>query len=68
MFEVTEYRQPHIFVTNRRTGETYKFLVGIGGAVAYDGAHFDQEEAGRTAIAYLAQRTRTKATEFAVPA
>ena len=33
MFEVTRYEPPEIFVTSRRTGETYKFSVGGDGAV-----------------------------------
>ena len=28
MFEVTRYEPPHVFVTKRQTGETYKFSVG----------------------------------------
>lgn len=60
MFEVTEYEHPDIFVRSRRTGETYKFLVGNDGALAYDGMRFDQGEARRTAIAYLAQRGRSE--------
>jgi hypothetical protein len=57
MFEVTKYEPPQIFVTSRRTGETYKFLVGIDGAVN-DEALFDQGDARRAAITYLAQRAR----------
>jgi hypothetical protein len=61
MFEVTKFEPPHIFVTCRRTGETYQFLVGMDGAVTHDGAGFDQGDARRTAIAYLVQRARVKA-------
>jgi hypothetical protein len=56
MFEVTKYEPPQIFVTSRRTGETYVFLVDVDGTVAHDGSRFDQGDARRTAIAYLAQR------------
>ena len=59
MFEVTKYEPPYIFVTSRRTGETYMFVVGLDGALTHHGARFDQEDARRTAIAYLAQRVRT---------
>jgi hypothetical protein len=60
MFEVTKYEPPQIFVTSRRTGETYKFLVGIDGAVN-DETFFDQGDARRAAIIYLAQRARANA-------
>jgi hypothetical protein len=60
MFEVTRYEPPHDFVTKRQTGETYKFSVGIDGAVN-DDALFDQGDARRTAITYLAQRARANA-------
>jgi hypothetical protein len=56
MFEVTKYAPPEIFVTSRRTGETYVFLIGVDGALAHDGARFDQGDPRRAAIAYLAQR------------
>lgn len=60
MFEVTGYEPPHVFVTKRQTGETYKFLVGIDGAVN-DETLFDQGDARRAAIIYLAQRVRADA-------
>ncbi len=60
MFEVTRYEPPNVFVTKRQTGETYKFSVGIDGAVN-DDALFDQGDARRTAITYLAQRARSNA-------
>ena len=59
MFEVTSYKHPYIFVRCRRTGETYRFLVRDDGALEHEGARFDQGEARRAAIAYLA-RTRPK--------
>ena len=59
MFEV-RYEPPQIFVTKRQTGETYKFLIGIDGAVN-DETLFDQGDARRAAIAYLAQRVRANA-------
>jgi hypothetical protein len=58
MFEVTRYDPPTIFVTSRRTGETYVFLVGLDGALTHEEARFDQADARRAAIAYLAQSTR----------
>jgi len=58
MFEVTEYKHPYIFVTCRRTGEAYRFLVGNDGAVTRDEARFDERIARRMAIAYLAQHAR----------
>jgi hypothetical protein len=60
MFEVTRYEPPHVFVTKRQTGETYKFLIGIDGAVNV-GTLFDQGDARRAAIIYLAQRARANA-------
>ena len=60
MFEVTGYEHPDIFVRSRRTGETYKFLVGNDGALVHDGVRFDQGDARRTAIEYLFQRGRSK--------
>jgi hypothetical protein len=58
MFEVTKYDPPHIFVTSRRTGETYMFSVGSDGAVSHDGELFDYGNPYRAAIAYLAQSNR----------
>jgi hypothetical protein len=60
MFEVTRYEPPEIFVTSRRTGETYKFSVGGDGAVI-DELPFDERDARRAAIVYLAQRARANA-------
>jgi hypothetical protein len=60
MFEVTRYEPPHVFVTKRQTGETYKLLVGNDGAV-HDERLFDQGDARRAAINYLAQRARANA-------
>ena len=60
MFEVTRYEPPLVFVTKRQTGETYKFLIGTDGAVN-DEALFDQGDARRAAINYLAQRARANA-------
>jgi hypothetical protein len=60
MFEVTRYEPPHVFVTKRQTGETYKFLIGIDGAVNVE-TLFDQGDARRAAIIYLAQRARANA-------
>jgi hypothetical protein len=60
MFEVTRYEPPHVFVTKRQTGETYKFSVGSDGAVN-DEALFDEAAARRAAITYLARRARANA-------
>jgi hypothetical protein len=64
MFEVTKYEPPHIFVTDRGTGETYKLFVGIDGALTHDEARFEEADMRRTAIAYLAQRARAKVGVF----
>jgi hypothetical protein len=56
MFEVTRYDHPHIFVTCRRTGETYRFLVGTDGELVHDGLRFDIGDARRKAIQYLFER------------
>lgn len=58
MFEVTRYEPPQIFVTSRRTGETYKFLLGEDGAVGHGEARTDLGDARRAAIAYHVQRKR----------
>jgi hypothetical protein len=60
MFEVTRYEPPLVFVTKRQTGETYKFSVGSDGTVN-DEAPFDQGDARRAAITFLAQRARANA-------
>jgi hypothetical protein len=39
MFEVTRYDHPHVFVTRRATGETYKFSIGSNGALTHPEAH-----------------------------
>jgi hypothetical protein len=68
MFEVTKYEFPHIFVTSRRTGETFKFLVGIEGALANSKTRLDQRDAWQTALSYLTQRARLKTGELAATA
>lgn len=61
MFEVAEYRPPHIFVTSRRTGETYRFLVGDDGALLNDGLRFDEGDPRPAAVAFLYRRgTKTE--------
>jgi hypothetical protein len=60
MFEVTRYEPPRIFVTDHRTGETYKFLIETDGVIKQDGA-FADGDARRAAIKYLAQRPRANA-------
>ena len=42
MFEVTGYEHPYILVTCRRTGETYRFLVGDDGALVHDDVGVDR--------------------------
>lgn len=56
MFEVTRYEHPYIFVTSRRTGETYRLLVGAAGTLVEDGPRFDAGEARRKASQYLFNR------------
>jgi ABC-type phosphate/phosphonate transport system substrate-binding protein len=61
MFEVTTYEHPLIFVMSRRTGETYRFLVGKDNTLVNEGMLFDHVDARRTAIAYLSrQKLRTE--------
>jgi hypothetical protein len=67
MFEVTKYEHPDIFVRSRRTGETYWFIVGDDGTVTHDEAGFDQGDAHRMAIAYLAQIARPNEGELVSP-
>lgn len=50
MFEVTKYEHPEIFVTCRRTGETYKFAVDTIGTTD----HEPTGDARRAALSYLA--------------
>jgi hypothetical protein len=56
MFEVTSYQPPFIFVTSRRTGETYKFGLGHDGALSPDATSIDSGHARQSAIQYLDQR------------
>ena len=58
MFEVTKYEPPRIYVTCRQTGETYMFFVGADGSLTHEGARFDQGNARRAAVAFLAQKVR----------
>jgi hypothetical protein len=53
MSEVTRYEYPAIFVTSRRTGETFRFLVHDEGALVHGGTGIDEFEARRTATSYL---------------
>ena len=53
MFEVTRYEHPAIFVTSRRTGETFRFLVYDEGALVRGGTGIDECEARRAATFYL---------------
>jgi hypothetical protein len=41
MFEVVRYEHPEIFITSRRTGETYRFRVSEDGTLPNDAASFD---------------------------
>jgi hypothetical protein len=61
MFEVARYEHPEIFVISRRTAETYRFLVGDDGTLAHGAMSFEQNEAWKTAIAYLARISRSNA-------
>jgi hypothetical protein len=58
MYEVTRYQPPFIFVTSRRTGETYKFGLDNDGALLPDPISIDSGHARRTAIQYLDQKAR----------
>ena len=60
MCEVTSYEHPLIFVMSRRTGETYRFLVGEDGALVNDGTRFDLGDPRRKAIEYLYKRRGTQ--------
>lgn len=67
MFVVTKYEPPYIYVTSRRTGETYRFLVDTDGIFVWprgfprpgrvdeEEARSDQGDARRAAIEYLAK-------------
>lgn len=61
MFEVTRYEHPEIFVTLRRTGETYRFLVRDDGTLAYGGTSVEQRDAWRAAVAHLGRISRSRA-------
>ena len=61
---ITSYEHPLIFVMSRRTGETYRFLVGEDGALVNDGTRFDLGDLRRKAIEYLYKDAeRRKPTE-----
>jgi hypothetical protein len=64
MFEVTKFEPPLIFVTSRRTGETYSFLIENNGALSHEGARLDQGDARRTAITYLAWFSKARERLF----
>jgi hypothetical protein len=61
VFEVVRYEHPEIFVTSRRTGETYRFQVCEDGTLSDDDASFDQADARKIAVAYLAWISRPHA-------
>jgi hypothetical protein len=61
MFVVTKCEPPWIYVTSRRTGETYRFLVETDGVVGEEEARFDQGDPRRAAIEYLARFAKTRA-------
>jgi len=67
MFEVTKYEPPHIFVTSRRTGETYRFQVEDNGVLAPEATCLDQGGARQTAIGYLAWFAQARARIIARP-
>jgi hypothetical protein len=56
MFQVVRYEHPEIFVTSRRTGETYKFRVRDDGTLAHAETSFEQGEARSVAVSYLVQK------------
>ncbi len=61
MFIVTTYELPYIFVTDRRTAETYKFAIGDDGALIQDDPRLNQGEARQVAIEYLSGLSRAVA-------
>jgi hypothetical protein len=61
MFEVTKFEPPQVFVTCRRTGETYLFVVGEDGALEREGSRIDNGDARQAAIAYLAWFSEARA-------
>ena len=65
MFEVTRYDYPHIFVTRRRTGETYKFSIRSDGDLTHPEANSGQGVARQVAVEWLAQRAGSRELEFA---
>jgi hypothetical protein len=65
MFEVTRYDHPHIFVTRRRTGETYKFSIRSDGDLTHPEANSGQGVARQVAVEWLAQRVGSRELEFA---
>jgi hypothetical protein len=60
VFEVTSYEHPVILVMSRRTGETYRFLVGEDGALVNDGTRFELGDPSRKAVEYLYQKRAPK--------
>src|SRR5262245_55625332 len=54
-FQVVRHEHPDIFVLNRQTYETYRFIVGDNVMLSLDRAPSDLSKARRTAIAFLAQ-------------
>ena len=60
-FQVVRHEHPNIFVVNRQTYETYRFIVGDDGALAHDGLPSELGEARRTAIAFLARSEKENA-------
>jgi hypothetical protein len=74
MFVVTKYEPPYIYVTSRRTGETYRFLVDTDGifvwphgfprhrTVGEEEARSDQGAARRAAVEYLARFAKPRDT------
>ena len=61
MFEVTKFEPPQVFVTCRRTGESYRFVVGKDGVLEREGSRIDNGDARRAAIAYLAWFSKARA-------
>jgi hypothetical protein len=70
MFVVTKYEPPYIYVTSRRTGETYRFLVDTDGIFVWPRGFLRHRTVGeeegaarRAAIEYLARFAKTRSTE-----
>jgi hypothetical protein len=63
MFQVANYKHPEIFVTSRRTAETFKFTVRNDGTVVDNAMGCEASEARRAAMAYLFRERQAAAQQ-----